>query len=163
MYLMVAGKTVGCTALYGDENRMERLDALRLYTLGSAELSREENRKGFLSKGMYADIAVLSQDYFAVEEESIKDITSILTILGGKVVYAAEEFTELDQNGELPVSPDWSPVRHYGGYYQPPKHDFCSCHCHHAKKNSLDSLLDVTPKESRPLNPWSFGCDCFAY
>ena len=134
LYWMVTGKTVGGTALYGDENKLERLEALRLYTLGSAKLSREENHKGSLSTGMYADMAVLSQDYFTVPEDSIKNITSLLTILGGKVVYAAEEFSELDQGKDLPVSPDWAPVRHYGGYYQPTKHDFCSCHCKHAKK-----------------------------
>ena len=64
LYWMVTGKTVGGTALYGDENKLERLEALRLYTLGSAKFSREENSKGSLSIGMYADMAVLSQDYF---------------------------------------------------------------------------------------------------
>lgn len=163
LYWMVTGKTVGGTVLYGDENKVERLEALRLYTLGSAKFSREENQKGSLSAGMYADMAVLSQDYFTVPEDAIKNTTSLLTILGGKVVYAAEEFSELDQGKDLPVSPDWSPVRHYGGYYQPTKHHFCSCHRQHAKKSSLDDLLGVTCKETTPLNPWSFGCDCFAY
>lgn len=163
LYWMVTGKTVGGTALYGDENKVERLEALRLYTLGSAKFSREENRKGSLSIGMYADMAVLSQDYFTVPEDSIKNITSLLTILGGKVVYASDEFSELDQGKALPVSPDWAPVRHYGGYYQPPTHHFCSCHNKQAKKNSLDTLLGITCKETTPLNPWSFGCDCFAY
>lgn len=156
---MVTGKTVGGTALYGDENIVERLDALRLYTLGSAKFSREENNKGSLSAGMYADLAVLSQDYFAVPEDFIKNITSLLTMVGGKIVYAAKEFSELDP-GDLPVSPGWSPVRYYGGYYQPTKHEGCSCH---TKKASLDSLLGMTCKENTSLNPWSFGCDCFAY
>ncbi len=92
LYWMVTGKTVGGTALYGEENKVDRLEALRLYTLGSAKLSREENSKGSLSTGMYADMAVLSHDYFTVPEDSIKNITSLLTILGGKVVYAAENF-----------------------------------------------------------------------
>lgn len=160
LYWMVTGKTVGGTALYGDENKIERLEALRLYTLGSAKFSREENDKGSLSKGMYADLAVLSQDYFAVPEDAIKNITSLLTILGGKVVYGAEGFSAYDQSEDLPVSPSWSPVRHYGGYYNPNKHDPCSCH---AKKSSLDGLLGLCCTETTPLNPWSFGCDCFAY
>ncbi len=163
LYWMVTGKTVGGTALYGDENKIDRLEALRLYTLGSAKLSREENNKGTLSVGMYADMAVLSEDYFSVPEDSIKDITSQLTILGGKVVYAAGDFSELDQGNALPVSPDWSPVAYYGGYYQPAAHSHCSCHGKHAKKASLDNLLGVTCREATPLNPWSFGCDCFAY
>lgn len=163
LYWLVAGKTVGGTALYGDENKIDRLEALRLYTLGSAKLSREENKKGSLSVGMYADMAVLSQDYFTIPEDFIKNITSMLTILGGKVVYAIADFSELDQGKDLPISPDWAPVRHYGGYYQPHKHNLCSCHDKHSKKNSLDSLLGVSDKEKAPLNPWSFGCDCFAY
>ncbi len=167
LYWLVTGKTVGGTALYGDENKVERLEALRLYTIGSAKLSREENSKGSISTGMYADMAVLSQDYFNVPENSIKDITSVLTILGGKFVYAKEEFAHLDQCKDLPISPDWSPVRHYCGYYQPNKPDFCSCHTSYQhginKKVSLDDLWGISCQKIAPLNPWSFGCDCFAY
>lgn len=161
LYWMVTGKTVGGTPLYGDENKLERLEALRLYTQGSAKLSREEQVKGSLSVGMYADMAVLSMDYFDVAEQSIKDITSVLTLLGGKPVYGSEEFSDLDQNRDLPVSPDWSPVRNHEGYFQPKQHLACACqHAH--KKESLDQLLGVTCQET-PLNPWSMGCDCFAY
>lgn len=163
LYWMVTGKTVGGTSLYGDENKIERLDALRLYTLGSAGLSREENKKGALTVGMYADMAVLSHDYFSVPDESIKHITSLLTILGGKIVFAAEDFAELDKSPELPVSPGWAPVRYYGGYYQPAKHNFCCCHGNHPEKKSLDCLLGVTNRNPASLNPWSLGCDCFAY
>jgi predicted amidohydrolase YtcJ len=158
LYWLVSGKTVGGTVLYGDENKLERLEALRLYTLGSAKLSREEHLKGSLSVGKFADLAVLSQDYFSIPENSIKAITSILTILGGKPVYGAEEFSSLDQNKELPISPDWSPVRDYGGYFQSTKNP-CACHRH---KDSLDAFLGHTCNE-KPLNPWSLGCDCFAY
>lgn len=161
LYWLVIGKTVGGTSLYGDENKLERLEALRLYTIGSAKLSREEQVKGSLSVGMYADMIALSQDYFIIPDNTIKDITSVLTIVGGKVVYGTQEFSELDQNKNLPVSPDWSPTRYYGGYFQPTKHDYCSCHEPH-QKNSLDFLLGHPCKE-KSLNPWSFGCDCFAY
>lgn len=159
LYWMVSGKTIGGTELYGPENKLERLEALRLYTIGSAKLSREESVKGSLSKGMYADLAVLSEDYFTVPEESIKNISSLLTILGGKVVYGSQDFQKLDFQKSLPVSPDWSPVKKYKGYYQ---HDHFHKCCHH-KKSSLDSLLGTNPKVEAPLNPWSFGCDCFAW
>jgi predicted amidohydrolase YtcJ len=157
LYWLVSGKTVGGTSLYGDENKLERIEALRLYTHGSAQFSREEDKKGLLSVGMYADLVVLSQDYFQVPEESIKDITSLFTLVGGKAVYGAGDFAALDQNKDLPVSPDWSPVRRYGGYYPT-----CAC-CNHGTKTCLDTLLGVTSQEKTPLNPWSFGCDCFAY
>lgn len=161
LYWMVSGKTVGGTLLYGDENKLERLEALRLYTQGSAKLSREEDRKGSLSIGMYADMAVLSHDYFSISEEAIKDITSLLTILGGKVVYAQDPFLDLDEGNNLPVSPDWSPVSKFGGYHQ--LKTPISCSCHTSKKVSLDSLLGINSMHMNSLNPWSFGCDCFAY
>src|SRR5262249_38782004 len=140
LYWLVTGKTVGGTVLYGEENRLNRQEALKLYTLGSAHFSREVECKGSLSKGKYADIAVLSEDYFAVPDEAIKNISSVLTLLGGKCVYSAEEFKQVFPLEELPVSPDWSPVRHYGGYHMPPK-----IACRHVSS----------------INPWTFGCGCF--
>lgn len=159
LYWMVSGKTIGGTQLYNSENKLERIEALRLYTLGSAKLSREENVKGSLSKGMYADLAVLSDDYFSVPEESIKNISSLLTIVGGKVVYSSLDFKELDPQEDLPVSPDWSPVKKYLGYFPHDHHLPC---CHH-KKSSLDSLLGTKKHVESSLNPWSFGCDCFVW
>jgi len=158
LYWMVSGKTVGGTELYGPENKLERLEALYFYTIGSAKMSREENVKGSLAKGMYADLAVLSDDYFTIQEESIKNISSVLTIVGGKVVYGSKEFQELDTQ-KLPVSPDWSPIKKYNGYFS--HHHNYQC-CHH-KKSSLDVLLGTDKKSETPLNPWSFGCDCFAW
>lgn len=158
LYWMVSGKTVGGTELYGPENKLERLEALYLYTVGSAKMSREENVKGSLEKGMYADLAVLSDDYFTVPEESIKNIFSVLTIVGGKVVYGSNEFQELDIQ-KLPVSPDWSPIKKYNGYFSHHHNHQC---CNH-KKSSLDVLLGTDKKIETPLNPWSFGCDCFAW
>lgn len=158
LYWMVSGKTVGGTELYGPENKLERLEALYLYTVGSAKMSREEYVKGSLAKGMYADLAVLSDDYFTVPEESIKNISSVLTIVGGKVVYGSKEFQELDTQ-KLPVSPDWSPIKKYDGYFSHHHNHQC---CNH-KKSSLDVLLGTDKKIDTPLNPWSFGCDCFAW
>ena len=114
LYWLVTGKTVGGTALYPESNRLDRLEALRLYTVGSSWFSSEDGKKGTIVPGQLADLSVLSADYFSVPEEEIKRIESVLTIVGGKVVYAAEEFGSLAPSG-LPVSPDWSPVGPYGG------------------------------------------------
>ena len=152
LYWLVAGKTLGGTSLYDSDNTLERLEALKLYTIGSAGLSREADKKGMLSAGMYADMAVLSEDYFAVQDAAIKDITSYLTVLGGKVVYGVKEFAHLDQNKNLPVSPDWSPVGHYGAEFQQRLH-----------KMPLDCHLGNSCKDHQSSNPWSFGCDCFAF
>ncbi len=85
-------------------------------THGSAWFSREQAVKGTIEPGRYADFAVLYGNYFSVEDEKIKNITAVLTVLGGKVVYADAEFKHLGPP-ELPVSPDWSRVGKYGGYY----------------------------------------------
>ena len=62
-----------------------------------------------------ADFAVLDNDYFAVNEDAIRGLESVMTVVDGKIVYAREEFATHDP--ELPpASPDWSPVKQYGGY-----------------------------------------------
>jgi hypothetical protein len=60
-------------------------------------------------------LAVLSADYFSIPDEEIKHLESVLTIVGGKIVYATEEFSKLAPP-PLPVSPSWSPIKGYGGY-----------------------------------------------
>src|SRR2546426_10540435 len=91
------------------------MDALRLWTAGSAWFSSEQGRKGALAPGQAADLAVLSADYFSIPDEEIKRLESVLTMVGGRVVYGAEEFAPLAPSMP-PVSPDWSPVGRYGGY-----------------------------------------------
>ena len=76
LYWLVAGKTVGGTALYPEANRLDRMEALRRYTVGSAWFSGEEDKKGAIVPGQLADLAVLSADYFSVPEEEIKGIES---------------------------------------------------------------------------------------
>jgi hypothetical protein len=114
LYWLVSGRTLGGTPLYPEANRLERDEALRLWTRGSAWFSSEERRKGALVPGQLADLAVPSQDFFSAPEEEIKSIESLLTIVGGRVVYAADPFASLDP-GAPPVSPDWSPVARFGG------------------------------------------------
>lgn len=65
---------------------------------------------------MLADLTVLNNDYFAVPDEDIKAIESELTIVGGKIVYAAGDFTSFSPP-PIPILPDWSPTKAYGGYY----------------------------------------------
>lgn len=121
LYWMVSGKTVGGTELYPKENRLTREEALRLYTLGSAWFSGEEAVKGRIATGQLADFAVLSADYMTVPEEEIKLIESVLTVLGGDVVYAAKPFEALSPPRLPAVIPAWAPVAHFGGYQQPTK------------------------------------------
>ena len=80
--------------------------------------STEQETKGSIVPGQLADLAVLSADYFSVAEDEIKSLESVLTIVGGKPVYAAEEFAELAPPLP-PVLPEWSPVAAFGGYAKP--------------------------------------------
>ena len=121
LYWLVSGKTVGGMQLFANDNKLSREEALRLFTAGSAWFTQEENVKGRIAPGQYADFAVLTEDYFNVPEEQIKNIESVLTVVGGRIVYAAEPFTDLAPPPLPPVSPSWSPVAHFGGYQNPTK------------------------------------------
>ena len=115
LYWMVTGKTVGGFAMYGADNRLQREAALRLWTVGSSWFSHSEADKGRIKQGQLADLAVLSKDYLAVPDEEISDITSNLTVVGGNIVHADDDFRDLAP--PLPkASPGWSPVNAYGGY-----------------------------------------------
>lgn len=115
LHWLVSGRGVGDVVLRSRRNRVDRQTALRMFTVAGAELTGEEDVKGVLRPGCYADLAVLSEDYFSVPEPDIAHIESLLTVTGGRIVYAAGEYEGLDE--ELPpVSPAWSPVAHFGGY-----------------------------------------------
>ena len=92
---LVTGKTMGGTSLYGADNLLSRDEALRLYTEGSAWFSNEDNVKGRLESGYLADLAVLSQDFFAMPDDEIDSLESVLTIVDGRIVYGADEFKEI--------------------------------------------------------------------
>jgi len=113
---LVTGRTVGGTGLYPAENRLDRTEALRRWTVGSAWFSGEEDRKGTIAPGQLADLAVLSADFFSVPDNEISRIESVLTMAGGRIVYAAEGLGRVEP---IPVSPTWSPVEAFGGYTRP--------------------------------------------
>lgn len=117
IYWLVTGKTIGGLRLYSPKNRLTRETALRLYTEGSAWFSTENGKKGAIKVGQYADVSVLDRDMMQVPEDDLKDIRSVLTIVGGNIVYADSDFATLSPPA-LPISPDWSPVKKFGGYQQ---------------------------------------------
>ena len=90
------GKTAGGVALRGPEETPSRADALRFYTLGSAWISFDEDTRGSLEVGKLADLAVLSKDYMTVPVDQIGSIESLLTIVGGQIVYAAGPYKQLE-------------------------------------------------------------------
>jgi len=108
LYWLVSGRTIGGAALYDASERLSRNEALALYTSRNAWFSGEDGQKGKIEAGQLADFAVLNQDYFTVAEDRIRDTESLLTVLGGKVVWAAGDFGPLAPPA-LPFSPGWSP------------------------------------------------------
>jgi predicted amidohydrolase YtcJ len=114
---LVTGRTLGGLKLYPQSNLLDRETALRMWTEKTSWFSNEEGRKGQIKVGQLADLAVLSADYFSVPGDEIRQITSALTILGGRPVYGADEFAGLAPPPP-PAMPDWSPVRSYGGYHK---------------------------------------------
>ena len=115
LYWAVTGKTAGGMQIWQAKDVPTRFEALQLMTTGSAWMSGEEQVKGRLQAGQYADFVVLPQDYFTVDAEKIKRLESLLTVVNGKVVYGAGSYAPLAPPLP-PVSPAWSPVAAYGGY-----------------------------------------------
>lgn len=91
IYYMATGKNVLGDEINADQ-KITRLEALKLYTIGSAWFSHDENDLGTIEIGKHADFAVLSDDYLTVPEDEILNLNSVLTIVGGKVVHSDPEF-----------------------------------------------------------------------
>ncbi len=91
---LLDGKTAGGVAMRGPEEIPSRLDALRFYTLGSAWFSHDDDERGSIEAGKLADLAVLSSDYLTVPVDQVGGIESLLTVVGGRVVYAAGPFAK---------------------------------------------------------------------
>ena len=73
--------------VYGPMQRVTAEEAIRIWTLGSAYASYEEDIKGSIEVGKLADFVILSADPTKVDPFTIKDIKVEKTIIGGKIVY----------------------------------------------------------------------------
>ena len=113
---LVTGRTVGGLGLYPRHNCLDREEALRMWTEHVTWFSNEEGKKGQIKVGQLADLIVPDRDYFGCPESDIADTTSLLTIVGGRVVYGSGGFSSLEDVSIPPAMPEWSPVRTYGGY-----------------------------------------------
>lgn len=81
------GTTLGGLEMWRPEDRLDRTLALRLFTEGSAWFTGDQTRRGRLEPGMLADLAVLSADYFSVPDAEVAKVESVVTMVGGRVVY----------------------------------------------------------------------------
>lgn len=168
LYWLVTGRTLGGLELYPEQNRLDRRAALELWTKGSAWFSGEADVKGALAPGQYADFAVLSADYFQIPAAEIRAITSVLTVVNGRIVYADGDYGDLSPPLP-PASPTWSPVRHYEGAHRAhaPVHN----HAHHDHGHACalhgthrDIAWSQPIPTDRPDLFWgALGCSCFAF
>lgn len=160
----VTGRTAGGTPLVGAANRLDRLQALRQYTVGSAWFSGDEALKGTLAPGMFADVAVLSADYFSVPEDQIQKIESLLTVMNGKVVHAKGAYRSLAP-APLPVDPAWSPVvtaRENEGRYlgASTQHGLHRCGHLHTGGDRCGGVAHVHNWLQGDSGVWSLSCSC---
>ena len=87
LYTAVTGRMVGGTVV--NREPVSREDALIAHTRGSAYQVLQENNLGSIQAGKLADMVVIDRDYLAVPADQIKEIRSVMTIVGGRIVYQA--------------------------------------------------------------------------
>src|SRR5437870_3906047 len=88
MYFATTGLNSFGQRVNGDQ-QITREEALRLFTRANSWFLRMENKIGSIEPGKLADLAVLNKDYFTVTDEEIRQIRSVLTIVGGRIVHDA--------------------------------------------------------------------------
>jgi predicted amidohydrolase YtcJ len=162
---LVTGKTVGGTEVQPEERRLDRTEALRRYTEGSAWFSGDNGKKGTLTVGAFADLAVLSADFLTVPEEEIQSISSVLTVVGGRVVHGDEQFSRLAPPLP-PIAVDWSPISQYGGAFIPPTPAAVSLAVHehdhgHAHAHAHVHLPGAGRVRAALLDPFAGACLAF--
>ncbi len=168
---LVTGKTVGGLRLYPMANRLDRHEALRLWTEANAWFSTETDKKGAIKVGQLADLAVLSADYFSVAEDEIAGLESVLTILGGEPVFGAGDFAQAAPPPP-PVLPDWSPVKTFGGYQKrstSPQASLamastcgCGTTCGVHGHRHAEAWASAAPVSDHKSFWGAFGCACWA-
>jgi predicted amidohydrolase YtcJ len=89
------GTTIGGVKTRGDAEAPSRRQALEMYTRNSAFMANEDDRRGTLEAGKFADLAVLSSDYLTAPVGEVGKIRSVLTMVGGEAVFAAPPFANL--------------------------------------------------------------------
>ncbi|MDO9396078.1 MAG: amidohydrolase family protein, partial [Herbiconiux sp.] len=117
LHWLTTGADIAGSRRAAAANLVDRATALEMYTVAGAALSGESHAKGRIEVGMYADLVILSADYFTVPDAEIPFIEAELTVVGGRIVYASDAYEGQAEPLETP-SQGWSPVVHFGGYHR---------------------------------------------
>jgi predicted amidohydrolase YtcJ len=96
LFYMITGRNLA-GELTNEGQQVSRVEALRMYTVGTAYYTFDDADLGSFEVGKYADLAVLSEDYLTVPDYRIRKIESVLTLVGGALVQAASPFAALVQ------------------------------------------------------------------
>ncbi|MDB5977689.1 MAG: Amidohydrolase 3 [Nevskia sp.] len=170
LYWLSTGKTLGGLSLYPTGNCVDRETALQLYTQANTWFSNEEGFKGQIVTGQFADFALLSEDYLSVPEDRIRQIVSVLTVVGGRIVYADGAFSDLDPGLPAPM-PDWSPANFGSRYWKAPMQSgaalSASCGCAsacgvHGHDHAWTRGAPVADEDRSGF--WgALGCSCWAF
>jgi predicted amidohydrolase YtcJ len=88
----VARRSRGADEPIAPEQALTRAQALRCASENGAYLTFDENRKGSLEVGKLADLAVLSADPLTVEEAELRDISAVMTMVGGRMVHQSADW-----------------------------------------------------------------------
>lgn len=170
IFWLTTGRTLGGLKLYPAGNLLSREEALRLWTEKVAWFSGEAGGKGTLAPGMPADLAVLDRDMMTVPGAELRSVTSVLTMVGGRIVWGAGDFADLAPP-PLPVMPDWSPVAAFGGLRRPGPADVAAraapraCGCGGCAVHGHDhaAAWGAALPVSDPRAFWgALGCACWA-
>jgi predicted amidohydrolase YtcJ len=93
-WIVVAGGWTGGVQTRGDAEAPSRRQALEMYTRNSAFMANDDDKRGTLEPGKFADLAVLSSDYLTAPVKEVGKIRSVMTMVGGEVVYADQPFAK---------------------------------------------------------------------
>jgi predicted amidohydrolase YtcJ len=88
LYYMTTGKNSSGVLINAGQT-LTRQEALRLYTAENGWFTKEEDKIGSIEVGKLADLVILNGDYFTVPDESLKQLRSVLTVVGGRITYSS--------------------------------------------------------------------------
>jgi predicted amidohydrolase YtcJ len=154
---LVTGRTQGGFKHQHDRNVLSREEALRAYSAAGAWISGEEDKKGTLSVGKWADLAILAEDYMTVPANRISQMQSMLTMVGGKVVYATAGYEKLAPPA-LQVTPSWLPIGNFASFSRlssvEDKDPTGFKHAHAMIEEAMPTIVGADGQR------WTIGCGC---
>ena len=153
---LVTGRTQGGFKHQADRNLLSREDALRAYSASGAFISGEEDKKGTLQAGKWADLAILAEDYLTVPANRISQMSSVLTMVGGRVVYGAGGFASLAPDVPRP-SQSWLPINHYASFNRSAALESDPSGIRFAQAEIEHAMPTVIGADGRS---WTAGCGC---